>query len=91
MVWEEGNEKFLSLIAWVGSMIYTLPGIVLWVVLVIFDVPTAYWVPVLLLYAVGALSHQLAWGFQAINTQIKVSIDYALGVFEAQREANNLD
>lgn len=91
MAWKEGYDEFLAVGAWLNAAFYTVPGIALLVVLVIFDVPTVYWLPVLLLYAVCAISHQLAYGLQALNVQTKVSIDYAVRELKAERETDNLD
>ena len=88
---KEHYEKLLSATAWLGAAIYTVPGVVLLVCLVIFDVPTVYCMPSLLWYVVGVFSHQLSWGFQAINAQIHVSTEYAVGEVRARCEPYDVD
>ena len=73
--WNIQYDKFLILSAWVGAVLYVFPGLVFFIGMVIFEIPTPYWIPVLILYAIGTVAHQLAYGFQALAIQVKVSAD----------------
>lgn len=76
MKFDRDHDLFLSASAWFGVVIFILPGIVILAVLEFAEIPARFWMPLMLIYAVGAIAHMLNYGFQAINVQMKVLSDY---------------
>ena len=44
-----------------------------------FEVGERFWLPVLMIYGIGAIAHILGFGLMALNMQIKVSTDLVIG------------
>lgn len=75
---QETYERFCSISAFFSVILYASPAAVLVLILNHFNATKSYVVPALLVYLIAALAHMLAWGFQALASQIKISTEYAL-------------
>jgi len=76
MNWEKGYDWFLSASAWFNVLLYATPAAALLAACWFFKVSDNLWVPLLLIYLVGALAHLLGFAFMALNVQIKVSAEH---------------
>ena len=85
MAWETRHDSFISGTANFNALIYTIPAAIILAVIVILDVPSNYWTPILIIYGIGAISHMLGFGFQAVNAQMKTCTDYAVDALKEQQ------
>lgn len=76
MKWHTEHDRFLQGTAWVSALIYGLPAAVLALIVSLIEGGDKYVVPTLIVYGIAALAHLMAYGFQAIVIQIKVTGDY---------------
>ena len=84
----DDNRRYapmLSAVAWLNVAYYVLPAIGLLAILAAFDIPTAYWLPMLVIYAIGVISHSFGYGIQAVCVQIKVCTEWLAKDLKAQR------
>ena len=72
---DELYHKISARAAWAQAFGYAIPATVLLVAMVAFNVRVVYWLPVLVIYAIAAFSHQLGYSSQALAVQIKVAAD----------------
>jgi hypothetical protein len=66
----EQYEAVIKKTSKVSVLIYTLPISVIVILLHASNVESTYILEFLIIYAIGAISHALAYGFSAINSQI---------------------
>lgn len=71
---DEKYDKFIKMGARVNLILYTLPIAVIVLFLHHINVDNSYILEVLIIYLIGAISHMLAYGFQALNAQIDFSV-----------------
>ena len=71
----ESYDTFISMGAWFAALLYGAPAAIILAVFWLADVPEKFWIPVLLIYLVGAVAHMMNYGFVAVNIQTKVSTD----------------
>lgn len=77
--WYEGA---MAGTAWANMFIYAVPAAVLLAGLWAFGVNPNFWIPLLIVYSIGAVAHMVGYGFQASNAQIKISTDYVVDEFK---------
>lgn len=68
---DEQYDRFLKFSSWLNVLYYTAPAAGILVMCWIVGVPEKFWIPILLIYFIGAVADQLCYGFQAVNIQIK--------------------
>lgn len=78
MRWEDHSGGFLAFSSFVNALVFILPAGVVLGLLVYFNVTTKFWLPVMLIYAIGAISQQLCYEIGAINIQIQLSSEYTV-------------
>ena len=69
--WDTRYDKFLVLGSWLGAVYYAVPVAIILAVCRYTQVAEELWIPVLIIYFIGALAHQLNHGSMALNIQIK--------------------
>lgn len=69
-------EFFQSFGRRLNMLFYGMPAIVLLAGMYLLDMGTEWWTPVLIVYAVMALTDVLGHGFQAVNMQMIAISDY---------------
>ena len=57
--------------AHLNGLIFGIPAAILLAIVVILDVPSNYWTPILIVYGIGAMSHVLGFGFEVLTRQIR--------------------
>ena len=52
-------------------LLFAVPAAIILAVIAMLDVPSNYWTPILIIYGIGAMSHVLSFGFEALIRQIR--------------------
>lgn len=78
MNWDHSYDRFLGASAWLNALLYAGPSALLLAACWYWAVDDRLWVPLLLVYVVGAVAHLLGYGFMAVGVQIKNSTDYSV-------------
>ena len=71
-------DKFLVVGAWINAVFYAVPAAIILAVCWYMQVAEEFWIPVLIIYFIGAVAHQLNDGFMALNIQIKTSTGWTM-------------
>ena len=87
MAWktETKFDNVISSTANGSALLYIIPAVIILVAIAILGVPNNYWTPILIIYGIGAITHGLAFGFQAANAQMKTSVDYVVAELKDQQ------
>jgi uncharacterized membrane protein len=67
------NVDFEKHIAKSSALFYTAPICLIVIFLHLINIHSSYILEVILIYLIGTISHSLAWGFTAVNSQIVLS------------------
>ena len=76
--WDTRYDKFLVLGSWIGAAYYAVPVAIILAVCRYTQVAEELWIPVLIIYFIGAVAHQLNHGSMALNIQIKTSAGWTM-------------
>lgn len=76
--WDTSYDKFLRLGSWISAVLYAVPAAIILAVCWYMEVAENLWIPVLIIYFIGAVAHQLNHGFMAVNIQIKTSTGWSM-------------
>jgi len=76
--WDKRYDKFLAGGSWFNAVYYAVPAAIILAVCWYTEVAEEFWIPVLIIYFIGAVAHQLNYGFMAINIQIKTSAGWTM-------------
>ena len=73
--WNTNYDKFLAWGSWLNAAFYAIPAATILTVCWYLEVADEFWVPVLIIYLIGAVAHLLNYGFMSVNIQIKTATD----------------
>jgi hypothetical protein len=90
MYWDTRFDRFLDISGVFQFIMYTAPGALILFLLFYLDIGTRFWVPVLLIWGVGALCHAIGYGAQAATIQINLSTEYTVGELKKLAASNEL-
>ena len=76
--WDTRYSKFLAWGSWLDVIYYAVPAAIILAVCWYTQVAEEFWIPVLIIYFIGAVAHLLNHGMMALNIQIKISTDRAM-------------
>lgn len=71
----ESYDTFLKWSSWFNVVLAGAPAAIILAVFWYANVAEKFWIPVLIVYSIGAVAHMLNYGFMAVNIQTKVSTD----------------
>ena len=78
-------DPFVGRMATGSALLYIVPAAIILATIVALDVPDKYWTPILVVYGIGALSHVLVFGFQALVDQMADAAKYAVDKLKEQQ------
>ncbi len=76
--WDTRYNKFLAWGSWLDVVYYAVPAAIILAVCWYTQVAEEFWIPVLIIYFIGAVAHLLSFGFMAVNIQIKTSAGWTM-------------
>ena len=76
--WDTRYDKFVAWGSWLNAVLYAVPAAIILGVCWYTEVAEEFWIPVLIIYFIGAVAHLLNQGMMALNIQIKISMDRAM-------------
>ena len=84
--WKDHSGGFLAFSSIISAIFFIVPAVAILGVLSYFDIAAKFWLPVMIIYAIGVISQQITYGVGAVNIQIQISSEYTVDRLGRQLE-----